>query len=53
MHDGSVASLPDVIELYDRGGRSNLWLDAELRPLRLTELEKTQLVAFLQSLNGK
>jgi cytochrome c peroxidase len=53
MHDGSMASLPDVIEFYDGGGRSNPWLDPELRPLRLTELEKRQLVAFLQSLNGK
>jgi cytochrome c peroxidase len=53
MHDGSLASLNDVLEFYDRGGRSNPWLDPEIRPLRLTPVERRQLAAFLQSLNGK
>jgi len=53
MHDGSLPTLAAVIEFYDAGGRANPWLDVELRPLQLTAPERAQLVAFLQSLNGK
>ena len=52
MHDGSLAHLGDVIEFYDRGGRPNPHLDREIRPLHLTNGEKTALIAFLRSLNG-
>jgi cytochrome c peroxidase len=52
MHDGSLASLEDVIEFYDAGGRANPLVDSELRPLKLTPLEKASLVAFLRSLSG-
>ena len=52
MHDGSLATLEDVVEHYDRGGRVNPYLDEELRPLRLTIEEKRGLVAFLRSLSG-
>lgn len=40
VHDGSLATLEDVIDHYDRGGTPNPYLDAELRPLRLTEAAK-------------
>jgi cytochrome c peroxidase len=52
MHDGSIATLSDVIEFYDRGGRANPFLDAELRPLALTDPEKRALAAFLRALSG-
>ncbi len=52
MHDGSIATLDEVIDFYDRGGNDNPFRDRELRPLRPTEDEKTSLVAFLQSLSG-
>ena len=52
MHDGSIATLEDVIEYYDRGGNRNPGLDAELHPLRLTPAEKHALAAYLRSLNG-
>jgi len=52
MHDGSLTRLKDVIDFYDRGGRPNPHLDPELRPLRLTDAEKTSLGAFLRSLSG-
>ena len=52
MHDGSLATLKDVIDFYDDGGRKNPYLDPELRPLRLTKEEKTELLAFLKSLTG-
>jgi len=52
MHDGTVATLDDVVGFYDRGGNANPFLDPELRPLRLTEPEKQALGAFLESLSG-
>lgn len=52
MHDGSLATLEDVIEFYDRGGSRNPHLDPEIRPLSLTVEEKRALVAFLRSLSG-
>ena len=52
MHDGSLATLEEVIEFYDRGGNANPHRDPELRPLRLTVEEKQALVTFLRSLNG-
>jgi cytochrome c peroxidase len=52
MHDGTVATLNDVVGFYDRGGNENPFLDPELRPLRLTEPEKQALGTFLESLLG-
>jgi cytochrome c peroxidase len=52
MHDGSLRSLDEVLEYYNQGGRKNPWLDAEVRPLHLTEVEKKAVVAFLKTLNG-
>ncbi len=52
MHDGSLASLEEVIEFYNRGGRVNPWLDPEIHPLHLTTEEEKALIAFLQSLSG-
>jgi len=52
MHDGSLVSLEDVVEYYDRGGNANPALDSELRPLKLTASEKRSLVAFLRALSG-
>jgi len=53
MHDGSLATLDAVIEYYDRGGNQNPGLDPEIRPLRLTVVEKQSLIAFLRALNGR
>jgi cytochrome c peroxidase len=52
MHDGSEATLRDVIELYDRGGNTNPHLAKEIRPLALTATEKSDLLAFLEALTG-
>ena len=52
MHDGSIASLEDVVEYYDRGGNRNPALDPEIHPLRLSGAEKQELIAFLLCLNG-
>lgn len=50
MHDGSFATLSEVIEFYDRGGNANAFRDRELRPLDLTDGEKQALLSFLRSL---
>ena len=53
MHDGSKATLEDVVNFYDDGGRPNPNLDIEIRPLGLTGEEKKALVSFLRSLSGQ
>jgi cytochrome c peroxidase len=53
MHDGSLATLEDVVRFYDRGGTANPFLDRRLRPLGLSGEERLQLVAFLKSLTGE
>jgi cytochrome c peroxidase len=50
MHDGSVATLKDVIALYDEGGIDRPSRSELITPLSLTEDEKTDLIAFLQTL---
>ena len=52
MHDGSLASLDDVVDFYDRGGQTNPHLDDEIRPLKLTADERRGLLAFLRALSG-
>jgi cytochrome c peroxidase len=52
MHDGSIATLEEVVEFYNRGGNKNPHLDSELRPLNLTPEEKKSLVVFLTALSG-
>jgi cytochrome c peroxidase len=52
MHDGSLATLGDVVAFYDGGGVPNEVLDPLLRPLGLSALERAELVAFLESLTG-
>ena len=54
MHDGSEASLADVIELYDLGGRvKRPSLSEEMQPLSLSAAEKSDLLAFLSTLTGE
>lgn len=53
MHDGSLATLEEVVDFYDRGGRPNPNLDREMRPLEFTEDAKRALVAFLKTLDGR
>lgn len=48
MHDGSIATLEEVVEFYNRGGTPNDQLDEEIFPLNLTDDEKQDLVTFLK-----
>ncbi len=53
MHDGSIPSLEEAVDYYDRGGNRNPHLDQEVKPLHLTAEEKRALAAFLLSLSGR
>ncbi|NLS92135.1 MAG: cytochrome-c peroxidase [Planctomycetaceae bacterium] len=50
MHDGSLATLWDVVDHYNAGGEANPFLDGGIEPLALTEEEIDQLVAFMFTL---
>lgn len=52
MHDGSLATLRDVVDYYDSGGVPHDLLDPRIRRLELSEAEKEDLVSFLESLTG-
>ncbi len=52
MHDGSEATLMDVVEFYDKGGIPNPNLDGAIMPLNLTYIEKAALVEFMNSLTS-
>ncbi len=52
MHDGSLATLREVIEYYDAGGTPDPGKDGHVRPLRLSQREKEALLAFLESLTS-
>jgi len=53
MHDGSVKTLDEVLQIYAKGGRPNPHLDTRLTPFYLDEETKRDLLAFLDSLNGE
>jgi cytochrome c peroxidase len=53
MHDGSQATLLDVVAFYERGGEPNPFLDMLMVPLKLTDRERHDLVAFMESLTGQ
>jgi cytochrome c peroxidase len=52
MHDGSMASLEDVIRYYMAGGFNSPDQDPRILPFSLTEEETGQLVSFLSSLTS-
>ena len=53
MHDGVFKTLDEVIELLDTGGGPNSNLSPLMKPLRLTDQDKADLVAFLNALTGE
>jgi cytochrome c peroxidase len=53
FHDGSQATLWDVIDHYNKGdGLQNPYLDEDIQPLALTETDIDDLVAFMASLTS-
>lgn len=53
MHDGSLATLEEVVEHYARGGRGHANTDLNILPLALEPGEKADLVAFLRALTDE
>jgi cytochrome c peroxidase len=58
MHDGSLATLRDVVVHYNNGGVTNKgepvndYLSGGIRPLNLTEEQISDLVAFMEALTS-
>jgi cytochrome c peroxidase len=52
MHDGSQATLEEVVEWYAKGGHPNPHLSDKIKKLDLTAQDKADLVAFMKSLTG-
>lgn len=55
MHNGMLETLADVVEFYNQGGGENEFAANKsdlIQPLGLTDDEKADLVAFLESLSG-
>ncbi|MEP6934022.1 MAG: cytochrome c peroxidase [Nitrospirota bacterium] len=53
MHDGRFKKLEEVVDFYNKGGVKNPHQDPLVLPLELTDQEKSDLVAFLRTLNGE
>jgi cytochrome c peroxidase len=52
FHDGSVGTLIEVINHYDKGGIQRESLSDDMKPLGLSVAEKQQLLAFLATLTS-
>jgi cytochrome c peroxidase len=50
MHDGSLATLEEVVEFYREGGHANENLDPLIAPVEMTDQDVANLVAFLRAL---
>jgi len=53
MHDGSMKTLEEVVEHYNKGGNPNPALDKDIRKLNLTDQEKKDVVEFMKALTGE
>jgi cytochrome c peroxidase len=52
MHNGTMASLDEVVAFYNRGGGDDANKNPRIRPLDLSREERADLVAFLEALSG-
>jgi cytochrome c peroxidase len=53
MHDGTLQTLWDVLDHYNKGGEANPYLDGGIEPLALSEEEINEVVAFLFTLTDR
>ncbi len=53
MHDGSAATLMDVMVWYDDGGHKDPDLDTKVKKLDLEDAEINALVKFMEALTGE
>ena len=52
FHDGSAKTLRDAIGLYEKGGLVTTNIDPNIKPIKLSEKGKEDLLAFLNALTG-
>jgi cytochrome c peroxidase len=52
MHNGTMATLEDVVAFYNKGGGDDANMDPRMRPLGLSREERADLVTFLKALTG-
>jgi cytochrome c peroxidase len=52
MHDGSIATLDEVVRLYEKGGVDRPSRSPLMQPLHLSDQERLDLVAFMDTLTG-
>ncbi|WP_417396751.1 cytochrome-c peroxidase [Gimesia chilikensis] len=52
MHDGSLETLEEVVEHYNKGGTPNPWLSDKVKKLNLSAQDKKDLVAFMKACTG-
>ena len=52
MHDGSLATLMDVVDHYAKGGTPNKNLSDKIKPIKMTDQEKLDLVEFMKACSG-
>ena len=52
FHDGSAATLADVVRFYVKGGNENPNRDWQLEPVPLSDIEQRDLVEFLKALTS-
>jgi cytochrome c peroxidase len=53
MHNASIATLGDVVRHYEKGGIDRPSRSPMFVPIQLTEQERLDLVAFMETLTGK
>lgn len=53
MHDGSLKTLEEVVDWYDKGGHPNPQLDPKIKKLNLSKQDKADLVAFMNACTGE
>jgi cytochrome c peroxidase len=53
MHNASIATLIDVVRHYEKGGIDRPSRSPMLIPIQLTDVERLDLVAFMETLSGR
>jgi cytochrome c peroxidase len=54
MHDGSIATLEEVLEHYAVGGRAHgQYTDFQMKTFELTDRQRADLMAFFESLSDE
>lgn len=52
MHNGSMKTMGEVLDHYEKGGELRPSLSPEMKPVKLSQREKDDLLAFLETLSG-